>query len=156
MTLGGIDTTKFTGDLTYTSLPAFTINSWSSVLISSAMSVNGKTTNFLNSSWYIIFDPGTRNIVIPFETLAALYAVISSDIATHPTESGAWGITCDKIDTLPAEITLTFTAQDGSPFHLTIPSSELNIGPFADDPTTWQTLINEVEDVGDGLVGGSV
>jgi hypothetical protein len=51
-------------------------------------------------------------------------------------------------------IDITFTSQDGTPFNLTIPSSELSVGPFADDPSTCQTLINVFE--GLELVGGSL
>jgi hypothetical protein len=51
-------------------------------------------------------------------------------------------------------IDITFTSQDGSPFNLTIPSSELSVGPFADDPSTCQTLINAFD--GLELVGGSL
>jgi len=34
----------------------------------------------------------------------------------------------------------------GNPFNLTIPSSELSVGPFADDPSLCQTLVNGIED----------
>jgi hypothetical protein len=51
-------------------------------------------------------------------------------------------------------IDITFTSQDGTPFNLTIPSSELSVGPFADDPSTCQTLINVLE--GLDIVGGSL
>jgi hypothetical protein len=49
-------------------------------------------------------------------------------------------------------IDIAFTAQNGSPFNLTIPSSELNVGPFADNPAICQTLINAFD--GLSLVGG--
>jgi hypothetical protein len=81
-----------------------------------------------------------------------MYALISADIVPHNAEPGTYGIACDKISTLPAVIDITFTAQNGSPFNLTIPSSELSVGPFADDPTTCQTLINAFD--GLNLVGG--
>jgi hypothetical protein len=81
-----------------------------------------------------------------------MYALISPDIAPHASEPGAYGIACDKISHLPAVIDIAFTAQDGSPFKLTIPSSELNVGPFTDDPKICQTLINAFD--GLSLVGG--
>ncbi|KAJ7929758.1 acid protease [Mycena leptocephala] len=161
MTIGGIDTTKFTGDLTYASLPAFTTTSWS--LISPQFYVNGKTTNALKASRHVVFDSGTSNMQFPVHfhrhrlvlCRNELYALISPDIVPHDAEPGSYGIACDKIDTLPAVFDFTFTAQDGTPFNLTIPSSELNVGPFADDPSICQTLINAVEDV-PALVGGSL
>lgn len=49
---------------------------------------------------------------------------------------------------------MAFTSQDGTLFNLTIPSSELSVGPFADDPSICQTLINAFD--GLDLVGGSL
>ena len=80
--------------------------------------------------------------------------MISPGIVPHPSEPGTWGIACDKISSLPAEISVLFTAQDGKPFNLTIPSRELNVGPFGDDPSVCQTLINEFE--GLSILGGSL
>lgn len=51
-------------------------------------------------------------------------------------------------------IDIAFTSQNGKPFNLTIPSSELNVGPFTDDPSICQTLINAFD--GLELVGGSL
>lgn len=83
-----------------------------------------------------------------------MYALISPDIKPFPAEPGAYGIACDKIDSLSAEIAVTFKDQDGKPFNLTIPSSELNVGPFQSDPSTCQTLINAFD--GLELLGGSL
>ena len=58
------------------------------------------------------------------------------------------------ISSLPAQIDLGFTDTSGNPFNLTIPSSELSVGPFQDDTTICQTLINEFD--GLNLVGGSL
>ena len=49
---------------------------------------------------------------------------------------------------------MTFTSIGGVPFNLTIPSEELNVGPFKSDPSTCQTLINAFD--GLNLVGGSL
>jgi hypothetical protein len=67
---------------------------------------------------------------------------------------GAFGISCDKISTLTADIDITFTSIEGKSFNVTIPSEELSVGPFADDPSTCQTLINAFEDL--NIVGGSL
>lgn len=83
-----------------------------------------------------------------------MYALISPLIKPFAAEPGAYGLPCSKIAGLPATIDLTFTSQAGKPFNLTIPSSELNVGPFASDPATCQTLINAFD--GLELVGGSV
>ena len=84
----------------------------------------------------------------------AIYAQISPNIKPFSGEAGTFGIACSEIDSLPAEISFTFTAQDGSPFELTIPSSELSVGPFRSEPSLCQTLINAA-DVG-SIIGASL
>ncbi|KAJ7346819.1 acid protease [Mycena albidolilacea] len=152
ITIGGIDTTKFTGNLTFASLPAGSSSTW--VLNSPQLFVNGKSTTVLKASRNIIFDSGTSNILFPTATANALYALISPNIVPHTAEPGTYGIACNLINTLPAVIDIGFISQSGAPFNLTIPSSELNVGPFADNPAICQTLINAFD--GLSLVGGSV
>ncbi|RPD68610.1 acid protease [Lentinus tigrinus ALCF2SS1-7] len=148
--IGGIDDTKFKGDLTY----ADQVGSGDWEVESTQITVNGKTTSSLKQHRSIIFDSGTSNILFSTSTTEAMYALISDDIQPFDAEPGAYGLPCDKIDGLPAKIDLTFTSQQGTPFNLTIPSSELNVGPFKSDPTICQTLINAFD--GLDLVGGSV
>jgi Eukaryotic aspartyl protease len=80
--------------------------------------------------------------------------MISPDIKPFPKEPGAYGISCHLISSLPARIDISFVSQQGVPFNLTIPSSEFNLGPFPDDSSTCQTLINAVE--GFEVLGGSM
>jgi hypothetical protein len=62
LTLGGIDTSKFSGTPTF--LPVVGAGSfWE--LTSSKVSVNGKTNSALQGSMGIIFDSGTSNLVFP-------------------------------------------------------------------------------------------
>ncbi|TFK44408.1 aspartic peptidase domain-containing protein [Crucibulum laeve] len=152
LTIGGTDSTKFTGTPIFASLPAGSGNTWR--LSSPKLSVNGKTTSLLSTQRTIIFDSGTSNILFPTTTTEAIYALISPDIKANPNEPGTYGIACNRISSLPAVIDITFTSQAGKPFNLTIPSSELSVGPFANDPSTCQTLINAFD--GLSLVGGSV
>ncbi|KAJ7647093.1 acid protease [Roridomyces roridus] len=153
LTIGGIDSTKFTGPLTFASLPSPNSSAtWT--LNSPQLFVNGKSTSILKATRNIIFDSGTSNILFPTATANAIYALISPDIVPHASEAGTYGIACDQISSLPAVIDIQFTAQNGSPFNLTIPSSELSVGPFADNPAICQTLINAFD--GLSLVGGSL
>jgi len=151
MTVGGMDTTKFTGSLTFASL-AGRSSAWT--LVSTEVFVNGKTSSTLGTRQNIIFDSGTSNILFPTNIANAIYALISPDIVPHSAEPGTYGIACDRISALTAVISVSFTAQNGMPFNLTIPSSELSVGPFADDPTTCQTLINAFD--GLSILGGSL
>ncbi|KAF9469898.1 acid protease [Collybia nuda] len=152
MTIGGIDSTKFKGTPIFASLPAGTSSIWR--LTSPRLSVNGKTTSVLNVQRSIIFDSGTSNILFSTSTTEAIYALISPDIKANAAEPGTYGIACSRISSLPAVIDIAFTSQSGVPFNLTIPSSELSVGPFANDPSICQTLINAFD--GLDLVGGSV
>ncbi len=84
----------------------------------------------------------------------AIYALISPDIKPFAGESGTYGIPCSQISSLSANIDIAFTSQQGNQFNLTVPSSELSVGPFRSDPTICQTLINAFEDF--SIVGGSL
>jgi hypothetical protein len=152
LTIGGIDTTKYKGSLTYASLPFGSDSTWQ--LTSPKIAVNGKTTSVLSQSRTVIFDSGTSNVLFSTSTTEAIYALISPDIQAFSDEPGTYGIACNRISSLPAVIDIGFTSQSGTAFNLTIPSSELSVGPFASDPSTCQTLINAFD--GLDLVGGSL
>lgn len=78
--------------------------------------------------------------------------MISPNIKPHG-KFGAYGIPCNQIANLSAQLDVTFTSQSGRPFNLTIPSRELNVGPFRDDPTICQTFINALDI---NIIGGSL
>ncbi|KAF7318309.1 Acid protease [Mycena chlorophos] len=152
LTIGGIDETKFNGSLTYAPNADQGSSTWS--LTSPQIFVNGKTTSTLKKKRDVIFDSGTSNVLFDTTTTEAIYALISPEIKAHASEDGTYGIACSLIPTLPAVIDIGFTDENGKPFNLTIPSSELSVGPFADSPSTCQTLINAFD--GLELVGGSL
>jgi hypothetical protein len=101
----------------------------------------------------ILFVPQVCDVKMT-SSCQAIYALISPDIKRNTAEPGTYGIACSRISSLPAVIDIAFTSQSGVPFNLTIPSSELSVGPFANDPSTCQTLINAFD--GLDLVGGSL
>ncbi|KAE9402851.1 acid protease [Gymnopus androsaceus JB14] len=152
LTIGGIDESKFTSELTYASQTEDAGDNWQ--LCSPGISVNGKTNSVLDVPRTIVFDSGTSNVVFPTATAEAIYSFISPHITPNPAENGTYGIACDLIPTLPAIIDIAFTSQDGTPFNLTIPSSELSVGPFADNTSLCQTLVNSFENY--TIVGGSL
>ena len=79
--------------------------------------------------------------------------MISPNIRPNKDEPGTYGIPCNELENLRAEISYTFTSQQGPPFTLTIPTSELSVGPFPSKPSLCQTLINADEF---DLVGASM
>jgi len=150
LTLGGTDPSKFSGTPVFA--PAGSGSHWE--LTSSKVSVNGKTTSTLQRSMGIIFDSGTSNLVFPKAVAEAMNALISPNIKANAAEPGTYGIPCSQVSSLPAVIDFTFTSTSGQPFNLTIPSSELSVGPFKSDPTQCQTLINAMS--GLSIIGGSL
>ena len=114
-----------------------------------------KLPTLVSSKFFI---DGLIKVSYPFKSIQAIYAKISTDIKPYPNEPGAYGIPCQLIPSLSAQIDITFTSQEGTPFNLTIPSSELNLGPFADDASTCQTIINAYDIFGaqNQVVGGSL
>ncbi|KAJ8077234.1 hypothetical protein PM082_001662 [Marasmius tenuissimus] len=152
LTIGGVDQSKFSGPLTFASLPSGSSSTWR--LVSPSVSVNGRTTTTLNRARNLIFDSGTSNMIFDRATTEAIYAMISPDIKPNPAEPGTYGIACSRIPSLPAVIDITFTAQNGRPFNLTIPSSELSVGPFANNASLCQTLINALDSF--QIVGASL
>ena len=80
LTLGGIDSTKFTGILTYASLPAGSGSTW--LLTSSGITVNGVSTSTLKKRRTIIFDSGTSNILLDKATTEVCRVKIS--LASFP------------------------------------------------------------------------
>ncbi|KAG9083314.1 hypothetical protein FRC06_004595, partial [Ceratobasidium sp. 370] len=151
LTLGGIDNTKFSGALTYIPVDPRTQGFWQ--LVSTQYAVNGKTSSTLKQTTHIIFDSGTSNIVFPKAVTEAMYALISPNIKAVGTK-GAYGLPCSQIGSLTAKLDFTFTTTSGKAFNLTIPPEELNVGPFAGDPSTCQTLINAQS--GYYILGGSL
>ncbi|KAF5372133.1 hypothetical protein D9758_005070 [Tetrapyrgos nigripes] len=151
LTIGGIDESKFDNEIMFAP-QAGTGNAWE--LRSPGISINGKTTSLLNTPRTIIFDSGTSNVLFSTDTTEAIYAMISPDIQPNPQEPGTYGIACSRIPSLKSVIDISFTGQNGVPFNLTIPSSELSVGPFKSNPSLCQTLINAFD--GLELVGGSL
>jgi hypothetical protein len=87
--------------------------------------------------------------------LQAIYSLISPDIKPNPEEDGTYGIPCSNISSIPAEISFIFKSSTNTEFNLTIPSPELNVGPFQSNPSLCQTLIN-AQEFGVGILGGSL
>lgn len=84
----------------------------------------------------------------------AIYGLISPDIQPNTDEPGTYGVACSEIPSLNASIDISFTSTTGSLFNLTIPSSELSVGPFRSNTSLCQTLINAQP--GPAIIGASL
>ncbi|RDB24648.1 putative vacuolar protease A [Hypsizygus marmoreus] len=153
LTLGGIDHSKFNTPMIFSAIHP---NAGFWTLLSSRIVVNGKTTESLSQERRVIFDSATSNLVFPKNLTEAIYALISPKIRPNPQVPGAYGIPCSQLRSLPAIIAFTFPSTSGTPFNLTLPSCELNVGPFASNPSLCQTVINAWEFEFDAIIGGSL
>lgn len=113
--------------------------------------MNGRAINLVNEA---LFDTGTSNIVAPTTADALeVYSNISPNI-TLIDPAGAFGLPCDEIDRLPAVIDFTLAGKK-----FTVPSQELNVGPYPNQTGICQTLINsDVNDLSGGIwiIGASL
>ncbi|KAG8732924.1 hypothetical protein FRC11_010063 [Ceratobasidium sp. 423] len=152
MTLGGVDGSKLQGKkVNYIPIPSGAYGFWQ--LESTQFAVNGVTNVELNQTRQVYFDSGTANLQFPKNTAEALYALISPKIKPFG-KSGAYGLPCSEIPSIQARIDLTFNDQAGEPVVLSIPPQELSVGPFRNNQTMCQTLINAGYD--QNFVGGSL
>ncbi|KAJ7909451.1 acid protease [Mycena leptocephala] len=140
MTLGGVDSSKFTSQTTFAPIVADGHGAW--ILNSSGIAVNGQTNDVLAVHTEVLFDTGTTNVFLPLAMAEALYAFISPEIQPNPTEPGAWGIPCSKVGSLPASVDFTLQSVAGTAFNVTIPSSELSVGPFVGNNSLCQAMFN--------------
>lgn len=69
-------------------------------------------------------------------------------------EFGTWGIECDKLGFLHAQLEFSFIAENGDPLHLKVPKEELFVGKYGPDPKFCQTYINTFDGV--SIIGGSL
>ncbi|KAI0729009.1 aspartic peptidase domain-containing protein, partial [Irpex lacteus] len=147
LTLGGIDHSKFKGDLTYVSTvptPYPEYPFWQ--LKNLGFSVNNKSTSAPSKERIFVFDSGTSNVVLPKEDAEAIYAQISPHIKPYTPISGTYALPCSLLPSLTSEIQFFFRAQNGRTLPLVVPTSELSLGPFPGDEGMCQTVINAMEE----------
>jgi hypothetical protein len=69
--------------------------------------------------------------------------MISPNIKPNPSIPGSYGLPCSQMTNISAELTFGFNSSgSGETFDITIPTSEFNLGPFNNDPSLCQALIN--------------
>ncbi|CAE6443117.1 unnamed protein product [Rhizoctonia solani] len=152
ITLGGVDESKLEGKkVNYIPVSSVAHGFWQ--LESTQFAVNGETNEVLKQIRQVYFDSGTANLQFPKNTTEAMYALISPNIKPFG-ESGAYGIPCSEVSSIQARLDLTFKDQAGEPLLLSIPPQELSVGPFKNNHTMCQTLINAGFD--QNFVGGSL
>ncbi|KAI4592707.1 hypothetical protein KJ359_010466 [Pestalotiopsis sp. 9143b] len=135
LTLGGIDETKYTGEIPYTKLESAR---GGYTLRQSGLYIDGAVFSKTGTA---ILDTGTAFMQTPnYATAKKLYAAISPNI-TQIDAAGAWGLPCDEIDAVAPELTFTFGPVGGA-LNLTIPKEAFNLGEYPGQPGICQTLFN--------------
>lgn len=152
LTLGGMDQSKYKGDLAWTGLSQGESGQPSGWVVDfQAMITTGESTSktpiTLNvpgdggALGWAVLDTGTAFIQMPDnETAARMYAQMSPAI-TQIDPAGAWGAPCDTLNAMAPHI--TFTLGSGSEAaNVTMPKSSFNLGEYPGQPGICQAVFN--------------
>lgn len=159
LTLGGVDETKFSGDLAWVPLNqelAASHEQWvahmQSIFINGEqLRIPSRSTSPGNSVPYPpslvqVLDTGTSFIMAPDNaTAAALYAQVSPKI--HQIDAvGTWGCLCEDMHAIVeagVELTFLLGSEGQQQLNLTLPSSVFNLGPYPGMPELCQAVVND-------------
>lgn len=133
LTLGGVDSSKYTGDITWVDFNSTIVALTSEWYIDNpSFFINGQTvlnskTNETFPGAVTLLDSGTSYILAPdYQTAKDLYASISPEIKQLDA-LGTWGADCAVMEKLAPE--LTFTVGAGNRLvNLTVPRDAFNLG----------------------------
>lgn len=159
VTLGGIDETKYEGDIKYTKLSVYSelfssyVLEWTAMYSNGALVSNGTTRRGAATtmpSGLAILDTGTAFMQTPdYQTAANIYAQISSNI-TLIDPAGAWGAPCDELEAVAPDLTFTL-GSSATAVNVTIPKADFNLGEYPGLSGICQALFNNPSDG----IGGS-
>lgn len=146
LTLGGTDSSRYTGDIKKIDLNMTVTTLAGEWFVDSPnFYINGKSVhNSISGASFplsqSLIDSGTAFIQTPdYQTAKDIYAAISPDISQID-ELGAWGASCDIIESLQPE--LIFTLGTGSQaLNLTVPSEAFNLGEYSGQPGICQAVV---------------
>lgn len=153
VTLGGVDDTKYKGDIQWTNCPTvataatgsyaldqFAIYSDGEVLTNGTDAENG-TSVPMPKGW-VILDTGTAFMQTPdYETAKNIYAQISPNI-TQIDPAGAWGAPCDELDSIAPDLTFTLGGSAAGALNVTIPKASFNLGEYPGLDGICQAIFN--------------
>ncbi|KAI0125320.1 pregnancy-associated glycoprotein 2 precursor [Xylariales sp. AK1849] len=135
LTLGGVDDTKYEGDIPYTKLQS---SRGGYTLDQTGFYVNDR---LISKTGAAILDTGTAFLQTPdYKTAKELYAAISPKI-TQIDKAGAWGMPCSEIDAIAPELTFTLGPPGGA-LNLTVPREAFNLGEYPGQPGICQAVFN--------------
>ncbi|KAF3760594.1 acid protease [Cryphonectria parasitica EP155] len=156
VTLGGIDDTKYEGDLNWVKLNIESKLFGSYVVDWVAIYANGQLLNngtspttgaavAMPTNGLAILDTGTAFMQTPdYATAVNLYAQISPNI-TLIDPAGAWGAPCDELESIAPDLTFTIGTA-ATAINVTIPKASFNLGEYPGLDGICQALFNNPSD----------
>ena len=148
LTLGGVDSTKFHGELNYIDLNKdLSSNSETWIIDQPAIYANDKKLGASRGRLspradIAVLDTGTAFIQTPdLNSARDIYALISPSIKIID-PNGAWGAPCDEMDKIAPDITFTFGPARGKQGNFTVPKRHFNLGPYPGMQGMCQALFN--------------
>lgn len=135
VTLGGIDDTKYTGDIEWTNCPRVATELFEAyVLDQYAIYSNGVLLNNGTEAMpqgFTILDTGSAFMQVPdYDTAKNIYAQISPNI-TQIDPAGAWGAPCDELEAVAPDLTFTLGGSNSkNALNVTIPAASFNLGEY--------------------------
>lgn len=158
VTLGGIDDTKYTGDIQWTNCPTVATETFEAYILDQfaiysdgALLNNGSSDVPMPEGWAIL-DTGTAFMQTPdYETAKNIYAQISPNI-TQIDAAGAWGAPCDELAAIAPDLTFTLGGTSAAnAVNVTIPKESFNLGEYPGLDGICQAIFNNPSDG----IGGS-
>lgn len=165
LTVGGVDDSKFDGELVWLDLDPLSLDHDSWAMDVQTIFISGKQLMVASNGSDIkqpyprslaVLDTGTSFLMAPdYETARDIYAQISPKI--YQIDSvGTWGSLCSDMEDTTPELTFLFGYDGETQLNVTIPKESFNIGPYPGMDGVCQAVINNyqsphVDDDGRGV-----
>lgn len=154
LTVGGVDESKFDGDLVWLDLDRLSVDHDIWAMDVQTIFISGEqlmvTSNDSNVKQpypqsLTVLDTGTSFMMTPdYETARDIYAQISPKI--YQIDSvGTWGALCSDMEELTPELTFLFGYDGATQLNVTIPGNSFNLGPYPGEDGVCQAVINNYQ-----------
>ncbi|ROV99513.1 hypothetical protein VMCG_06363 [Cytospora schulzeri] len=154
LTVGGVDDTKFDGELVWLDLDPLSVDHdiWAmdvqTIFVSGEQLMVASNDSVAKKPYpqsLTVLDTGTSFMMAPdYETARDIYAQISPRIyQIDPV--GTWGAPCSDMEEITAELTFLFGYDGATQLNVTIPSNSFNLGPYPGEDGVCQAVINNYQ-----------
>lgn len=154
LTVGGVDESKFDGELIWLDLDPLSVDHDSWAMDVQTIFINGEqflvtSNDSISKQPYprslAVLDTGTSFIMTPdYETARDIYAQISPKI--YQIDSvGTWGALCSDMEEITPDLTFLFGYDGTTQLNVTIPGDLFNLGPYPGEDGVCQAVINNYQ-----------